>query len=625
MGKILQNFTRFTLLAIVFSVGNALGVDSQNAQAMRWFELGLKEKDLQKKIAAYAKAIELDPKFVEAYYNIGLAYRQTQDYARAERFLQRALVADPANTNAETKLRVTYELAATYKRQGKTKDYAEALGSAQGLAQEPAMRSKINMELARHYFEAERYEEVLATLRGKGAVSGADTKEADTLIRRAEAAVELQKNYEAGVQAKTGGNLSEALALFEQVRNQKPDFKDVDKQIAEVKSAMSTGTQKQTVATLLEQAQGYERAGNLELALASYESLLKLEGSALEARTKYENVKQQLAQKQLAETLEQEYAIAQSAMKARDWTRATLALEKILGLDANYKDARRRLSEAQKALDRESKDTIVARYYAEGVAAMNRRDFGDAMTAFAKVNKINPQYRNTAALQKEIEQTLSQKAKPLPESLAATPQLDSLYQSAVSASENAEWLQAVIALEKLSLLSPNYRDVQTRLEQARQQFKSAKAETSPVAEPAASSWPSVGALAALLLVPLVGFVIASPLTRARYFLMRNDYAAAAEIYERILLRHPERTRLYPALANLYFLLGRRDPQALKIFKTILQLNLSFQNREGINAIVAEHYLTEGRTDSDAIEVLENALKTEQNRHAPKSIVAHQRR
>ncbi|NUO79108.1 tetratricopeptide repeat protein [candidate division KSB1 bacterium] len=613
MGKILQNFTPFTLLALVFSVGSALGVDSQNAQAMRWFELGLKEKDLQKKIAAYAKAVELDPKFVEAYYNLGLAYRQTQDYGRAEKFLQGALDADPTNLNAETKLRVTYELAATYKRQGKTKAYAEALGRAQGLAQEPAMRSKINIELAQHYFEEERYEEVLVTLRGKGAVSGEDTKEADTLIRRADAAIELQKNYEAGLQAKTGGNLSEALAWFEKVREQNSGFKDVDKQIAEVKSALRTGSQKQTVTTLFEQAQQYERAGNLALALASYESLLKLEGSPLEARTKYENVKQQLAKKQLAETLEQEYTIAQSAMKARDWTRATLSFEKILALDASYKDARSRLSEAQKALDRESKDTIVARYYAEGVAAMNRRDFGGAMTAFAKVSKINPQYRNTVALQKEIAQSLSRKTTPQSASLPATVQLDSLYESAVSAADSAAWMQAVITFEKLALLSPNYRDVQTRLEHARQQLKPAAVQTSAATEQSASSWPSAGTLAALLLVPALGFVIISPLTRARYFLLRNDYAAAAEIYERILMRHPERTRLYPALANLYFLLGRRDPQALKIFKTILQLNLSFQNREGINAIVAEHYLTEGRTDSDAIEVLENALKTEQNR------------
>jgi hypothetical protein len=64
------------------------------------------------------------------------------------------------------------------------------------------------------------------------------------------------------------------------------------------------------------------------------------------------------------------------------------------------------------------------------------------------------------------------------------------------------------------------------------------------------------------------------------------------------------------LANIYLLLGRHDEQALKIYKAILQLNIATPKRDEINTIVAQNYLTEGRTDSDAIEVLENALKAE---------------
>jgi hypothetical protein len=47
----------------------------------------------------------------------------------------------------------------------------------------------------------------------------------------------------------------------------------------------------------------------------------------------------------------------------------------------------------------------------------------------------------------------------------------------------------------------------------------------------------------------------------------------------------------------------------------LQLNLATSRREEINAIVAQNYLTEGRTDSDALEVLENALKSERSRQS----------
>lgn len=50
-----------------------------------------------------------------------------------------------------------------------------------------------------------------------------------------------------------------------------------------------------------------------------------------------------------------------------------------------------------------------------------------------------------------------------------------------------------------------------------------------------------------------------------------------------------------------------------IYKTVLQLNLATHNREEINVVVAQKYLVEGRTDSDAIEILEGALKAEQRR------------
>ncbi len=565
---------------LLLNLSRLFAVDSENPEAMRWFNLGLQENDAQKKIAAYAKAIELDPKFIEAYYNLGLAYRQAQDFVQAEKFLRSALEADPAKLRTDTKLQVKYELAATYKRQAKNKDYETTLLEAQALAQEAAIRNQINLELGRYYYEQGRYDEAAKTLRESGQLSAAEANEFDTLIRQAETAAELQKNYTAALKAKSSGNVGGALVLFEQ-------------------------------------AQSYERAGNLEMALASYESLLKLESSHLEARAKYETVKQQLAQKHLTDTLEREYSAGMTALKSRDWTRATLAFEKIFNNDSNYKDTRSRLAEAQKALDRESKETIAARYYVEGVTAMNRGDLDGALVALEKVSKINVQYRNTAGLLKQIEQALAQ--QPVAARPSNNAAMDSLYQTALASMEAKDWMQAVIILEKIALLAPNYREVDARLEHARTQLKLAAATEQTVAQNAepqgeAPIWQNPGVLAALLLLPLLGFVAVSPATHARYYLMRNDFSAAAAIYEQLLARHPQRTKFYPALGNLYFLLGRRDLQAMKVYKTILQLNLPMRNREGINAIVAEHFLTEGRTDSDAIEVLENALKIEQNRY-----------
>lgn len=608
----------FVFMIFAFCAAGAFGLDSQNPQAMRWFKAGLKEKDPQKKIAAYAQAIELDSNFVEAYYNLALAYRQVRDYERAEQLLQHALATDPAATQNDTKLQITYELAATYKATGKTKQYENTLLEARALTQEHGLRNQINLELGRHYFEQQRYEEALGILRENGQLSGAEAEEYRGLVQQVERTKALEQNYAAALQAKNAGNAANALALFEQVRAAEPGYKDVEKQIAEVNAALQTGSRKQTLAALFEQAQKYERENNLEMALASYESLLNLDGSSLEARTKYQAAKQQLEKQQLAENLETEYEAGMNALRTRDWIRATLAFEKVLALDANYKEARSRLAEAQKALDRESKDTIVARYYAEGVAAINRKDLGEALVALERVSKLNPQYRNTEKLLRDLEASLSQTAATTAAPSASPVNVDSLYQAALTAENAQNWMHAVITFEQVALLAPNYRDVAARLENARKQLKlSESAQTlKPQTEsPSAPFWENLGlgTLALILGLPVLGLIVFSPASRARYHVLRNNYSTAAAIYERILQRHPERTKLYPALANVYFLLGRRDVQALKVYKTILQLNLSTQNRERINAIVAEHYLTEGRTDSDAIEVLENALKNEQNK------------
>ena len=53
------------------------------ATAAEYLQLGLKEKDPQKKIALYTKAIELDPKQAMAFNNRGFAYYNLKDYDRA--------------------------------------------------------------------------------------------------------------------------------------------------------------------------------------------------------------------------------------------------------------------------------------------------------------------------------------------------------------------------------------------------------------------------------------------------------------------------------------------------------------------------------------------------------------
>ncbi|MGH7496311.1 MAG: tetratricopeptide repeat protein [bacterium] len=554
----LKSFGGLGITAAILCGAWVVAAQSQNQQAIDLFSLGLKEKDPHKKIATYTKAIELDPQFVEALYNIGLACMQVQDYARAEQFLQRAFTSRPERTKNEAKLKIVQELARVEGRLGKAKDQEVYVRQAKELATETAVQATIIWELG-------------SLLHAQGRLE------------------EAQLEFQAG-QRLNSARTDEFASRAQQMQG------EIDQQ------------------QLYAQAQKYAAGGNFEMAIAKYEALLQAAGEYKDARAKLQALRDQLEQKKVAEKIESEYELGRTALRAKDWTNAVLAFERVLELDPDFRDTQRRLREAQNGLEREGTASILARYYAEGVAAMNQNDLNRASAALEKVHKMNADYRNSAALLLEIKNKLAQQTHtPSPSTLAGgAVNLDSLYQAAAQAQDKEDWVQAMITLEKLQILQPNYRDTAERLARVRQHMQHRSVDAA--AHETSGRWGAIaGVLATIVALPVLGFMVFSPGMRARYYVLRCDYLAAVQVYERLLTRHPQRTRIYPALANLYLLLGQKDERALKVFKTVLQLNLATPHRDHINAIVAEHFLTEGRTDSDAIAVLESALAVERRR------------
>lgn len=121
------------------------------------------------------------------------------------------------------------------------------------------------------------------------------------------------------------------------------------------------------------------------------------------------------------------------------------------------------------------------------------------------------------------------------------------------------------------------------------------------------------ALGALI---LLGFMVFSPSLGARWHLFRCNYTAAAEIYEKLLARHPDRLKRYSTLAEIYLLLPRNDAQALQVFKKVVQFNLDTPNREEIDAIVVQSHLKDDCADAEAVTVLENVLRAEYRKNNP---------
>ncbi len=212
-------------------------------------------------------------------------------------------------------------------------------------------------------------------------------------------------------------------------------------------------------------------------------------------------------------------------------------------------------------------------------------------------------------------------APPVAAPAVTAATLDSLYQFALAESRKENWKQAVVTLEEIQSWQPDYRDVAEWLAQARLQLdlaekKPARAASQSSGTPAlftTGALAAIGAFVALILLPMIGVIYLSTSLRARYHMFRGNHAEAAQLFERKLARRPGKTKLYAELANAYLLLGRRDDQALRVYKMVLQLKLDTKNREALNAIVAQSYLAAGRAETNMIEVLENALKAERRR------------
>lgn len=363
--------------------------------------------------------------------------------------------------------------------------------------------------------------------------------------------------------------------------------------------------------TLYEQARKHAARGNLELAIAAYEAFLQNSDIHKDAQERLQSLREQLELKQRNDKLERKYASGLAALKARDWAQATLEFETLLAHAKTFRDAEKRLNEARNRLAKENPEALAVRFYTLGIAAMAWNELDEARTAFEEVLSLKSDFREARLRLQALERTREQAAQGYGHIMLA----DSLARAADLAAARNDWKEAAVALEALRILEPNNHDVVNRLATARTTL--GMMQTRPPAEENASqtnfSSFHLGGMAALIVLPALGWLLLSPTVRARRLMLRHDYRSAAKVYEKLLERHPNRVKYFSKLADIYLLEGRKDDEAMKVYRNVLQLNLAVGDREKINATVAQQYLLEGRTDADAIEVLEKELALELHR------------
>ncbi len=144
-GFIIQFICIFILLGIT---GKIQFLHAQD-KAIDWFNRGAEAISPQEKIICYLKAIELNPKFIEAYYNLGYVYKDAGDFNNAEKAFRKALSIDQDKLNNEDKLRINYELAITFNKLNRTSEALETLEVAKKLARQTEIHGTVLYELGR--------------------------------------------------------------------------------------------------------------------------------------------------------------------------------------------------------------------------------------------------------------------------------------------------------------------------------------------------------------------------------------------------------------------------------------------------------------------------------------------
>jgi len=586
----------------------------RNPEAVRWYNAGVMEKDVAKALTAYETAVRLDSTFVEALFVLGFSYNNQKDFVSAERYLSRAARLAPVNMKNSFKVKIYYELANAQYGKGDLNASEQALRKALSLAKDSKLKTNVTFKLARLLCQQNRMLEALTELKAQRQEDLKNKDSFDSFIALIEKEIAAAQTPQAA-QAESTGALAAAPAT---AAEPSADSQRAALPAVTLKETPAAAEAKQTPEELYQQAVALEAENNFEMAQAAYEALLQRMPNFKDARLRLQSTQRRLLEKQIALEVEQKYTEGLTALKASDWLGAITAFERVLELRPDYSEVSQHLVEAKRRLNQENTEEVLARYYGEGLSAMRRGDLGRCLVAFEKVRRLDPNYREVGALLAQVESEIQNQrlASMTPATLlSSSTTVDSLYDAALRFMQENEWKQAVVTLEKLRILAPSNSEITRLLAQARMNLSFLEADMASVdaRNETRRVLTTAGMLIAIILVPVLCVFVFSPTVRARLHLLLGDFPGAARLYERLLTQKPSRVDLYPALANIYLLSGRRDDNAMKVYKTVLQLDLPLQNREQINAMFTQHYLVNGRNDAETLKALESAIHTELNR------------
>lgn len=564
------------------------------SSAADWVKLGLDAATADAKIRAFEQAVQLDPNYIEAYYYLGLAYKARGRNEEAEIALNKAYFKNPYALNNEIKTRILYELGGIYQQLGKIDKAREALIGAKGLTSNAGAKGRICYDLGQLYLKEGNISSALAEFREGKSLLPQNAKLFDDAIQIAEGKKNLDDKYTQILGLMRAERYEDAAALLKEIIQVDPEFKDSAEKLEEATRLAQQSNQNKRLAALYSQGVNKARAGETSEAIALFRQIVALQPDYKDAQLRLQEL--QTSRRRPASASNQASAAADlpEPIRTQPPTNAAATSSFNPAAPANAGASR----SIAPVADIPARKTGTPASFSDRISGNQSARPGNGISS----PSANLNDRNLRKLPGTERALLTQ---PQQNYLAG------LYEEGELAMQNGEWQQAVQAFEKIQSIEPGYRDVRNKLADARFNLNKKK-HAEPAAQPQpmfAVHFMTTAAVMAALALAIIAFFAFSPVIRARIHLLRGQYDRAAAIYEKILTKKPGKIKLYSTLANIYLLENRRDERALKVFETIIRLNILTNKREEINSILANHYLNLGRTDMSAIKILEKELDT----------------
>ena len=130
---------------------SALQAQTDVQKAAHWFEQGIKEQTIEKKVFCYKKAVEHNPEFFEALYNLGSIYRKKQNFKQAATYFSKATAIENNLVKRDAKAKALFELGVCYRNLGQQREFEQTLVRAKNETGNKKILAVISLDLAKSF------------------------------------------------------------------------------------------------------------------------------------------------------------------------------------------------------------------------------------------------------------------------------------------------------------------------------------------------------------------------------------------------------------------------------------------------------------------------------------------